>query len=756
MRLKILLLLFGISNISFSQQSLERHQIHRLADAGKIYGHIKYFHPYLQYKNINWDSAFVASVPNILKASNKNEYEDALQEWLSVLNDPLTTVIKSSTSDKTTSNEITYNISDSVLFIDLSNYKAFRKDFFDIDRSHANELSAALSDAKELKGVVIDLRPGNGIGITTDEDIKQLLIDAGLAKLFTGSFYSPSSRRITYRTAFYKHYQIERVYHYRGSATRDVPLVFIVNQSSVLPGLVVGLQQNGKAAIIQTGNPHDVTGADYRFYISDSVLIRMRKSELINEKGSIGCSPNLLFNSDQDVSVYDIAQKLIIHGYTSPLEGPTASMYLKPTGDYYAVEYSKQGLYPTLGYRVLAAAQMYVVIDNFFAYKQLMDGNWEDAYRKCLPDFVHAKDSVEYIKAVATFNHFTNDGHSSIVGSPLYQRIVNGGNYPSPIYGHIVQEQFIVNVIANDSAARALGIKRGDVIMEINGRKPVALIEEARKYMSASTLVSQSYFISRNLLKGEEGGTIHLKIKDAHGIVKNIHLPTSKRFEIKETHPNINDRLNSPVFGFITKDIGYADLTKLKNHQVDSMFELFRRTKAIIFDMRGYPNETAWTIAPRLTDRKQVVAAMFKTPLSMGPIVNILNGYDMTEAETWVVEKQTLPDTDKWTYKGKTVMLINESAISQSEHTGLFLKAANNTIFIGSETAGTNGTAFGYPIPGGIWLGYTAHQTCYPDGTQLQRIGLKPDIYVRPTIKGIQAGKDEVLQRAVKYLQTGK
>ena len=100
-------------------------------------------------------------------------------------------------------------------------------------------------------------------------------------------------------------------------------------------------------------------------------------------------------------------------------------------------------------------------------------------------------------------------------------------------------------------------------------------------------------------------------------------------------------------------------------------------------------------------------------------------------------------------------MLIDESAISQAEHTGLFLKAANNTTFVGSETAGANGTAFAYPIPGRIWLGYTGHQTCYPDGRQLQRIGLKPDIYIRPTIKGIQAGKDEVLERAVRYLQTG-
>ena len=36
---------------------------------------------------------------------------------------------------------------------------------------------------------------------------------------------------------------------------------------------------------------------------------------------------------------------------------------------------------------------------------------------------------------------------------------------------------------------------------------------------------------------------------------------------------------------------------------------------------------------------------------------------------------QLLPVGDKWKYKGKTVTLIDERAISQSEHTGLFLEA---------------------------------------------------------------------------------
>ena len=45
--------------------------------------------------------------------------------------------------------------------------------------------------------------------------------------------------------------------------------------------------------------------------------------------------------------------------------------------------------------------------------------------------------------------------------------------------------------------------------------------------------------------------------------------------------------------------------------QVAPMFEAFKATKGIVFDMRGYPQGTAWAIAPRLNTRKAPYAAMF-------------------------------------------------------------------------------------------------------------------------------------------------
>jgi C-terminal processing protease CtpA/Prc len=114
---------------------------------------------------------------------------------------------------------------------------------------------------------------------------------------------------------------------------------------------------------------------------------------------------------------------------------------------------------------------------------------------------------------------------------------------------------------------------------------------------------------------------------------------------------------------------------------------------------------------------------------------------------------QPILSTEKWRYKGKTVMLIDERAISQAEHTGLFFEAANGTKFIGSHTAGANGDITNFNVPGGIIIMFTGQAVRHADGRQLQRIGLVPDIEIRPTVEGIQNGKDEVLEGAIQYLQ---
>lgn len=107
-------------------------------------------------------------------------------------------------------------------------------------------------------------------------------------------------------------------------------------------------------------------------------------------------------------------------------------------------------------------------------------------------------------------------------------------------------------------------------------------------------------------------------------------------------------------------------------------------------------------------------------------------------------------------YRGKIIVLINGDAISQSEHTCLFFQETAGATFIGSPTAGANGDVTIMRLPGGARMSFTGQEVKHVDGRQLQRVGITPHIVIRPTLAGLRARKDELLDRALAFIATGK
>jgi hypothetical protein len=98
----------------------------------------------------------------------------------------------------------------------------------------------------------------------------------------------------------------------------------------------------------------------------------------------------------------------------------------------------------------------------------------------------------------------------------------------------------------------------------------------------------------------------------------------------------------------------------------------------------------------------------------------------------------------------------DERALSAAETTAMWYRAAKGVVLIGSRTGGANGYISRFYAPGGIIIPFTGSDVRNPDGKQLQRIGVIPDIEVYPTIAGIRAGRDELLERAINYLEQGR
>jgi len=759
MRPKLLLpLLFAVS-FSFAQQPLTTVQINRLVDAGKIYGYIKYFHPFLQYKDINWDSTFAANVETIIKAENKIEYAAVLEKIFSVLNDGLTTVAKIPGDDSNYKvQSLAYQIEDSILYLQMNDAPFLTTD---------EALSKALQNMGSVKGAIFDLRrPKNSkyMGMLGNG-----MYWYWLSSWYKGKILMPSVRTISYsgfpgefckgcNNAIFKE---QVLFTAAGDLDKDVPLVIITANDNDIPPLGVKLQEKGVAKILQEGDKELLPGSSIYFYIADSLLIQMRNGEAINSDGSL-----LLVHSDATFKREDNsneimakAKKLLLSSSPRISENkeihPMATDPLFPTLD--------ESVYPTIGYRMLAAAKMFTVIDHFYASKGGMTKNWEAAYREAILNFIGASDSLEYWKAVAEFHAHIQDSHGFISKSDegfslrLNPMILDRGAFMPPVFTGIIENKIVVTGIFNDSVCKKIGINKGDIILSIDGKDPMPMIEKVRKYQNAGNIGSQNFYLGSFILFGNKGQVKKLKIQDTKGRLKEIMMTTQDEFKgnwLADKYVSGMFSYNhQPVLKYLAGDIIYADQTSgLKNSDIDSVSKWINKAKGFIVDMRGYPQGARFPLELMFPDKIRNITPEIsykKTaniPASSPNVISVNRFGSRIPAEQYQTEYLTKDKT--FDTPVKFVVLTNGSAQSNGDYFPFIFRSLYNATIIGSPTAGAMSNFTNYTIPGNIrlWLSFYG----------IKREGIQPDIFIRPTIKGIQAGKDEVLERAIKYLQTGK
>ncbi len=107
---------------------------------------------------------------------------------------------------------------------------------------------------------------------------------------------------------------------------------------------------------------------------------------------------------------------------------------------------------------------------------------------------------------------------------------------------------------------------------------------------------------------------------------------------------------------------------------------------------------------------------------------------------------------DRYQYNGKVIILMNECTQSVLETMVMSFMDAPNATVIGTPSAGANGNKMDIILPGCIQTSISGLAVTYMDGSQTQRIGLKPDITVKQTVKGIAEGKDEVIEKAIELI----
>ena len=692
----------------------------RLVELAQVWAKVKVFHPYLGYKEIDWDAALVAAIPKVEAADTLPAFRAALQDMLGKLGDPVTRILDA--PKPAPAGVLPPVIAWPDPEIAQISFNAFSSAGFSAAERSGAKL---IADAAKAKVIVFDLRSPGGW-----EDY----VGAQLDGLWPAITEWPLQRVVQhegFRTQegaasgdyFSSFITIGGRAPLEGSKHPPAHVVFITDEITGVPPVVLALQATGRASVVASAPLNEdsfvlTTAVD----LGGGMLAGIRLGESL-----WGPPKTDVVAPAKDLEARALAlakQKL----HAKAAGHAPKPLVLPPYRARDDLDYATYDT-PPRELRMLAGIRLWATLEYFWPYRYLA-GDWLAVLHDMLPRLGAVSTPDAYLDILSEMGGRARDGHINVWKQDETKR---KPRLVVPFTTALVEGKLAITKILDTVEAKKLGIAVGDVIGSISGKPTREVLAALEVRTSGSTDEARDQNTARRVLMGSEP-TVEVGVARTDGKLRTITVTRSAAF------PPAQDK----HYKLLANNIGYADLTALVPSDVEPMFKDLGSTKALILDMRGYPNGTAWPIAPRINTKHATIAAVFEQPL--------VNGEDDYPG-TRIHFEQPIPELPPGAsiYPGKIGMLIDDRAISQAEHTCMFFEAAAGATFIGSPTQGANGDVTVMRLPGGLRMSFTGQEPRHADGRQLQRIGIEPTILVRPTLAGLRDGKDEILDRALAF-----
>ena len=256
-------------------------------------------------------------------------------------------------------------------------------------------------------------------------------------------------------------------------------------------------------------------------------------------------------------------------------------------------------------------------------------------------------------------------------------------------------------------------LKQGDIITAVNGKDING--------MNVSDVAA--------IVRGPENSVVELTIlRNNKKLTKKI-----KRKEIK---------IKSVKSSILDNHIGYIQILSFMSGTTPNEFlealENTKNTDSLILDLRGNTGG--------LLDNAVFIADMF---INNGTIVDIIyrNGY-----------KKSIKAQDEHLGMHKpVVVLVNGASASASEILSGALKDTHKATLVGRKTFGKGLVQKVVPLPNQTGVNVTIARYLTPNGTDINKLGIKPDIEVGNEFDFFVGNqKDEQLEKAKEVLNNDK
>ena len=403
---------------------------------------------------------------------------------------------------------------------------------------------------------------------------------------------------------------------------------------------------------------------------------------------------------------------------------------LNPSFDH---ELSYQSLkFPDAGFQILALYRFWNIIEYWFPYRDVVPDDWDKVLMDSLPKVALAKNPEAYQLAMMEVIARVHDTHANLWSS-LGVRPPTG-TCQLPVNVRFIEGRPVISGYAAQ-VDETSGMKLGDVITELDGMAVEKLMDRWKPYYAASNEPTRLRDIARQMTRGDCGKiTLRIRRNNAAMEISAERVPSKDLKGIAYTHD-----LTGETFRLLSKDVAYLKLSTVKLDQAAKYIESAAGTKGLIVDIRNYPSEfVVFALGSLFVDQKTDFVRFTRGDLSN------------PGAFYWGAPFSLEPQQPH--YPGKVVILVDEVSQSQAEYTTMAFRSSPRATVIGSTTAGADGNVSPIPLPGGFRSLISGIGVFYPDKKPTQRVGIIPNREVKPTIAGIRAGRDEVLEAAIREI----
>lgn len=386
--------------------------------------------------------------------------------------------------------------------------------------------------------------------------------------------------------------------------------------------------------------------------------------------------------------------------------------------------------FPNEDQRTLILFKYWNIINYFNPYNYVLDVPWDSTLMNNGMLVVNATSADSLYHGIDIMSAALNDVHAEGL---TYSSNVSSGYYSPLVILKYVEGKYVA------AKSNISGIAKGDEITAIDGMTTAQWEDSLRPVISAGDSSVFRREMCDRMLRGQMSAPITINSIDSFGAPQTINSTHGFYMYGSWFDYHFNDTLWNKKWRSWDCGIGYVNMGNLLQSDITGMYNVMQSKDAIIFDIRNYPNGTAFGI----TD------LMYPQPLPFAHDLVPDPSYPGTYS--WYYDYQGVSNNPN-AYQGQVIILVNEETQSHAEYSCMMLEQIPNAIVVGSQTAGADGNVSYFQISNDIQTGFTTLGIFYPNGDSTQRIGIVPDSLVQRTQNGIRYGRDEELEKALDIL----